>query len=121
MSRLSINQATQRIILKIVGFLASTAFNKPEFSCHVMFCFLYFSVRTELLEQGAISRLAISQADIRHSGVYTCAVSDNISQSLRLHIIDGKSPRHIYCRVMHFENTLSKNCLEFFWNIKHKI
>lgn len=50
-----------------------------------------YSVRTELVGQGAISRLAISQADIRHSGVYTCAVSDNISQSLRLHIIDGKS------------------------------
>jgi len=50
------------------------------------------SVRTELLEQGAISRLAISQADIRHSGVYTCAVSDNISQSLRLHIIDESKP-----------------------------
>ena len=49
-----------------------------------------YSVRTELVGQGAISRLAITQADVRHSGVYTCAVSDNISQSLRLHIIDGK-------------------------------
>ena len=81
-------------------------------SCHVLF-FIYFSVRTELLEQGAISRLAISQADIRHSGVYTCAVSDNISQSLRLHIIDGKSPRHIYCTVVHFENILSKKSSEY--------
>ena len=52
--------------------------------------FCVFSVRTELVGQGAISRLAISQADVRHSGVYTCAVSDNISQSLRLHIIDGE-------------------------------
>ena len=49
------------------------------------------SVRTELVGEGAISRLAITQADVRHSGVYTCAVSDNISQSLRLHIIDGKN------------------------------
>ena len=56
----------------------------------VIYIFSIFSVRTELLEQGAISRLAISSADIRHSGVYTCAVSDNISQSLRLYIIDGK-------------------------------
>ena len=54
-----------------------------------IYIFSIFSVRTELLEQGAISRLAISSADIRHSGVYTCAVSDNISQSLRLYIIDG--------------------------------
>lgn len=53
---------------------------------------LFCSVRTELVGEGAISRLAISQADVRHSGVYTCAVSDNITQSLRLHIIDGRVP-----------------------------
>jgi hypothetical protein len=38
---------------------------------------------------GAISRLSITQANVRHSGIYTCSVSDTVSQSLRLHIIDG--------------------------------
>jgi hypothetical protein len=37
-----------------------------------------------------VSHLSIAQATVGHSGVYTCAVSDNISQSLRLHIIDGE-------------------------------
>ena len=55
-----------------------------------MFILYFFSVRTDLIGDGAISRLAISQASVKHSGIYTCAVSDNISQSLRLHIIDGK-------------------------------
>ena len=32
--------STQRNILKIVGFLASTAFNKPDF--HVMSCFVFY-------------------------------------------------------------------------------
>ena len=52
--------------------------------------FQTWSVRTELEGIGALSRLSITQADVRHSGIYTCSVSDNISQSLRLHIIDGK-------------------------------
>ena len=69
----------------------------------------FYSVRTELVGQGAISRLAITQADVRHSGVYTCAVSDNISQSLRLHIIDGihrlsncLSKLHLYIKLMRY-------------------
>ena len=48
------------------------------------------SVRTELEGAGALSRLSITQANVRHSGIYTCSVSDTISQSLRLHIIDGE-------------------------------
>jgi hypothetical protein len=52
--------------------------------------FPFFSIRTELDESGgAISHLAIAQAGVHHSGVYTCSVSDTITQSLRLHIIDG--------------------------------
>ena len=47
-------------------------------------------MRTELDGAGALSRLSITQADVRHSGIYTCSVSDTISQSLRLHIIDGE-------------------------------
>ena len=56
------------------------------------FCFILLvpSIRTELQDKGAISHLAITQANVRHSGIYTCSVSDSISQSLRLHIIDGK-------------------------------
>ena len=63
------------------------------------------SVRTELDGAGALSRLSITQADVRHSGIYTCSVSDTISQSLRLHIIDGEclkirviKPSHIYIK-----------------------
>ena len=48
------------------------------------------SVRTDLDGAGALSRLSITQANVRHSGIYTCSVSDTISQSLRLHIIDGE-------------------------------
>ena len=39
---------------------------------------------------GATSHMAIAQASLAHSGIYTCAVSDSVSQSLRLHIIDGE-------------------------------
>ena len=72
---------------------------------------LFDSVRTELVGEGAISRLAITQADVRHSGVYTCAVSDNISQSLRLHIIDGKNNNWPWpvsnCFLNYYTGTLS--------------
>ena len=63
------------------------------------------SVRTELDGAGALSRLSITQANVRHSGIYTCSVSDTISQSLRLHIIDGEclkirviKPSHTYIK-----------------------
>ena len=49
-----------------------------------------FRVWTEIVGDGAISRLSITQANVQHSGIYTCSVSDTVSQSLRLHIIDGK-------------------------------
>lgn len=48
--------------------------------------------RTELEGKGAISRLSITQANVRHSGIYTCSVSDSISLSLKLHIIDESKP-----------------------------
>ena len=54
------------------------------------FLFLNSSIRTEMEGEGAISHLSITQASVRHSGIYTCSVSDTISQSLRLHIIDGE-------------------------------
>ncbi|XP_059081925.1 zwei Ig domain protein zig-8-like [Tigriopus californicus] len=47
-------------------------------------------IHTELQGDGAISHLSITQASVKHSGIYTCSLSDTISQSLRLHIIDGK-------------------------------
>ena len=57
-----------------------------------------------MIGEGAISRLAISQASVKHSGIYTCAVSDNISQSLRLHIIDGKyTLKKLYCIIVFTE------------------
>ena len=42
---------------------------------------------------GATSHMAIAQASLAHSGIYTCSVSDSVSQSLRLHIIDGEEGR----------------------------
>ncbi|TRY67866.1 hypothetical protein TCAL_15876, partial [Tigriopus californicus] len=45
-------------------------------------------IHTELQGDGAISHLSITQASVKHSGIYTCSLSDTISQSLRLHIID---------------------------------
>ena len=54
---------------------------------------ILFSIRTEMDRDGlggATSHMAIAQASLAHSGIYTCSVSDSISQSLRLHIIDGE-------------------------------
>ena len=53
---------------------------------------IFFSIRTEIDRElgGATSHMAIAQASLAHSGIYTCSVSDSISQSLRLHIIDGE-------------------------------
>ncbi len=62
-----------------------------------------FSIRTDLEGRGAISHLAITQARVQHSGVYTCSVSDTISQSLRLHIIDGE--REKMSKVNNHEST----------------
>jgi len=53
------------------------------------------SIRTEMDRDGlggATSHMAIAQASLAHSGIYTCSVSDSISQSLRLHIIDESKP-----------------------------
>jgi hypothetical protein len=52
------------------------------------------SIRTDLEGTGAVSHLAITQARVEHSGVYTCSVSDSISQSVRLHIIDGEGEKN---------------------------
>ena len=59
---------------------------------------IFFSIRTEMDRDGlggATSHMAIAQASLAHSGIYTCSVSDSISQSLRLHIIDGERVRRM--------------------------
>ena len=61
----------------------------------IIYVVFIFSIRTEMDRDGlggATSHMAIAQASLAHSGIYTCSVSDSISQSLRLHIIDGELP-----------------------------
>ena len=53
------------------------------------------SIKTRLEGLGAISHLSVSRASVRHSGVYTCSVSDTISQSLRLNIVDESNAKAI--------------------------
>ena len=49
-----------------------------------------FSVKTDLLKDGAISRLFIAFASKRDTGNYTCSMR-NAQASVFVHILDGKS------------------------------
>ena len=53
------------------------------------FFFLFHSVKTDLLKDGAISRLFIAFASKRDTGNYTCSMR-NAQASVFVHILDGK-------------------------------
>ena len=60
----------------------------------------YCSVKTDLLKDGAISRLFIAFASKRDSGNYTCSMR-NAQASVVVHILDGKLSKYF--------NTTTKN------------
>ena len=49
----------------------------------------FFSVKTDLLKDGAVSRLYIARASKRDSGNYTCGMR-NAQASVIVHILNGK-------------------------------
>ena len=53
------------------------------------FFFFFCSVKTDLLKDGAISRLYIAFASKRDTGNYTCSMR-NAQASVFVHILDGK-------------------------------
>lgn len=50
-----------------------------------------FSVKTDLLPYGAVSRLYIANASQRDAGNYTCAISESSSTTVMVHILNGKN------------------------------
>ena len=60
----------------------------------------YCSVKTDLLKDGAISRLFIAFASKRDSGNYTCSMR-NAQASVVVHILDGKPKITIYYPKVH--------------------
>ena len=63
--------------------------------------FGFFSVKTDLLKDGAISRLFIAFASKRDTGNYTCSMR-NAQASVFVHILDGKQLHQITCRWFSF-------------------
>ena len=54
-----------------------------------MYSFIFFSVKTDLLKDSAISRLYIAFASKGDTGNYTCSMR-NAQASVFVHILDGK-------------------------------
>ncbi|XP_065573050.1 hemicentin-2-like [Artemia franciscana] len=50
------------------------------------------SVKTDLLPQGAVSRLYIANASQRDAGNYTCAISEQSQTTVVVHILNGEHP-----------------------------
>lgn len=50
-----------------------------------------FSVKTELLNSGALSRLYIANAARKDSGNYTCALEDVSATTVSVHVLKGRS------------------------------
>jgi hypothetical protein len=48
------------------------------------------SVKTELLEDGANSSLAVARADKQDSGNYTCSISPTEFATVAIHVLNGK-------------------------------
>ena len=65
-------------------------------SFHTFDVEFYCSVKTDLLKDGAISRLFIAFASKRDSGNYTCSMR-NAQASVVVHILDGELKWALKC------------------------
>lgn len=54
-------------------------------------CVYVYSVKTDILEAGAKSRLFIANANIHDSGNYSCALGEVASTTVSVHVLNGKS------------------------------
>ncbi|KAL4091062.1 hypothetical protein QTP88_025803 [Uroleucon formosanum] len=50
------------------------------------------SVKTDILTNGAKSRLFIANAQTSDSGKYTCSLTDIASTSVTVHVLNGETP-----------------------------
>ena len=63
--------------------------NLQKHKSFTLFPLFFCSVKTDLLKDGAISRLYIAFASKRDTGNYTCSMR-NAQASVFVHILDGK-------------------------------
>lgn len=51
---------------------------------------LYFSVKTDIMDDGAMSRLFIANSNQHDSGNYTCSLGDIAHASVAVVVLNGK-------------------------------
>jgi hypothetical protein len=57
-----------------------------------------FSVKTDLMEDGANSSLLVARVNKMDSGNYTCSISPTEYATITLHVLNGGSTRMIIIR-----------------------
>jgi hypothetical protein len=58
-----------------------------------------FSVKTDLMEEGANSSLSVARVNKTDSGNYTCSISPTEYATITVHVLNGGSTRmFIICR-----------------------
>ena len=86
----TIGRVTDQIFLvEDVFYLTSLDDEKCRCLYVILILSVIFSVKTDLLKDGAISRLFIAFASKRDTGNYTCSMR-NAQASVFVHILDGK-------------------------------
>uniref|UniRef100_A0A182S653 Ig-like domain-containing protein n=1 Tax=Anopheles maculatus TaxID=74869 RepID=A0A182S653_9DIPT len=55
-------------------------------------CVAIYSVKTDLLPGGAMSRLYIANANRYDTGNYTCALADIAQAMVSVHVLNGENP-----------------------------
>lgn len=62
--------------------------SKTSTKCYFVFV---LSVRTDLTEDGAWSRLLVAHATPKDSGNYSCALADVAAATVTVHVLNGRS------------------------------
>jgi hypothetical protein len=81
--RVFIHSLTKEVV-RMINYFAAEYENTSDGETNIC------SVKTELLEDGANSSLAVARADKQDSGNYTCSISPTEFATVAIHVLNGK-------------------------------